>query len=71
MGACQNLQLMLHLSYVGTHCISYEKLMFGVAIVNIATDFALVLVPISRVVKLNVSTGQKVALSLVFSLGLL
>lgn len=52
-------------------CFDFKKFAIGYAVVNIVTDFAIWLMPIPNVWKIQLPTPQKVALSLIFALGLL
>ncbi|KAE8139007.1 hypothetical protein BDV38DRAFT_270203 [Aspergillus pseudotamarii] len=52
-------------------CIPFKQFAVGYAIVNITTDLAVWLMPIPNMWKLQLPTAQKVALTLIFVLGLL
>lgn len=55
----------------GGRCLDFKGFGIGYAVVNITTDFAIWLMPIPMVWNVQIPTGQKVALSLIFILGLL
>lgn len=52
-------------------CFDFRQFAIGYAIVNIITDFAVWLMPIPSVWKIQLPRAQKIALSLIFALGLL
>lgn len=52
-------------------CLDFRQFAIGYAIVNIITDFAVWLMPIPSVWKIQLPRAQKIALSLIFALGLL
>lgn len=52
-------------------CIPFKQFAIGYAIVNIITDLAVWLMPIPNMWKLQLPTAQKVALTLIFVLGLM
>jgi hypothetical protein len=52
-------------------CLNFKQFAIGYAIVNIITDFTVWLMPIPRVWKIQLPKSQKIALSLIFALGLL
>ncbi|RMZ36810.1 hypothetical protein CA14_006533 [Aspergillus flavus] len=52
-------------------CIPFKQFAIGYAIVNIITDLAVWLMPIPNMWKLQLPTAQKVALTLIFVLGLI
>ncbi|KAB8261482.1 hypothetical protein BDV32DRAFT_158222 [Aspergillus pseudonomiae] len=52
-------------------CISFRDFAIGYAIVNIITDLAVWLMPIPNMWKLQLPTSQKIALTLIFVLGLI
>ncbi|KAJ5569703.1 uncharacterized protein N7459_009133 [Penicillium hispanicum] len=54
----------------GGKCISFRGFGIGYAVVNITTDFAVWIMPIPMVWNVQLPTGQKIALSLIFILGL-
>ncbi|KGO67090.1 hypothetical protein PITC_019960 [Penicillium italicum] len=51
-------------------CLDFKNLAIGYVSVNIATDFVVCLMPIPKVWNLQIPKPQKIALSLIFSLGL-
>ncbi|RMJ21184.1 integral membrane protein [Aspergillus sp. HF37] len=51
-------------------CFDFKQFAIGYAVVNIVTDFAIWLMPIPDVWKIQLPTPQKIALSLIFALGL-
>lgn len=55
----------------GGKCISFKGFGIGYAVVNITTDLAVWLMPIPMIWNVHLPTGQKVALSFIFILGLL
>lgn len=52
-------------------CLDFKQFAIGYAIVNIISDFAVWLMPIPRVWNIQLPRPQKIALSLIFALGLL
>lgn len=52
-------------------CLNFKQFAIGYAIVNIISDFAVWLMPIPRVWEIQLPKPQKIALSLIFALGLL
>ncbi|KAE8377588.1 hypothetical protein BDV26DRAFT_293061 [Aspergillus bertholletiae] len=52
-------------------CIPFKQFAIGYAIVNIITDLAVWLMPIPSMWKLQLPTAQKIALTLIFVLGLI
>jgi hypothetical protein len=52
-------------------CLNFKQFAIGYAIVNIISDFAVWLMPIPRVWNIQLPKPQKIALSLIFALGLL
>ncbi|KAL3954463.1 hypothetical protein ACCO45_010026 [Purpureocillium lilacinum] len=52
-------------------CLDFKKFGIGYAIVNITTDFAVWLMPMPSVWSIQLPTSQKIALCLIFLLGLL
>ena len=52
-------------------CLNFKEFAIGYAIVNIISDFAVWLMPIPRVWNIQLPKPQKIALSLIFALGLL
>lgn len=52
-------------------CLDFKEFAIGYAIVNIVTDFTVWLMPIPSAWKIQLPTPQKIALSLIFALGLL
>ncbi|KAB8234235.1 hypothetical protein ETB97_001418 [Aspergillus alliaceus] len=52
-------------------CLPFKQFAVGYAIVNIATSLVIWLMPIPKLWKLQLPTAQKVALILIFALGLL
>lgn len=52
-------------------CLDFRQFAIGYAIVNIITDFAVWLMPIPSVWKIQLPQAQKIALSLIFAIGLL
>lgn len=52
-------------------CLNFRDFAIGYAVVNIVTDFTVWLMPIPSVWKIQLPRGQKVALTLIFALGLL
>lgn len=52
-------------------CLNFKQFAIGYAIVNIITDFAIWLMPIPSVWRIQLPTPQKIAVSLIFALGLL
>jgi hypothetical protein len=52
-------------------CLNFKQFAIGYAIVNIISDFAVWLMPIPRVWNIQLPRPQKIALSLIFALGLL
>ena len=55
----------------GGRCIDFKKFGIGYAIVNITTDFAVWLMPIPSAWKLRLPLGQKIAVTVIFGIGLL
>ncbi|OQE72655.1 hypothetical protein PENNAL_c0094G03347 [Penicillium nalgiovense] len=51
-------------------CLNFKEFAIGYAIVNIISDFAVWLMPIPRVWNIQLPKPQKIALSLIFALGL-
>ncbi|KAJ5274998.1 hypothetical protein N7497_005609 [Penicillium chrysogenum] len=51
-------------------CLNFKQFAIGYAIVNIISDFAVWLMPIPRVWNIQLPKPQKIALSLIFALGL-
>ncbi|GAB1214133.1 hypothetical protein ATERTT37_003293 [Aspergillus terreus] len=51
-------------------CLDFRQFAIGYAIVNIITDFAVWLMPIPSVWKIQLPQAQKIALSLIFAIGL-
>ncbi|KAJ5102120.1 hypothetical protein NUU61_004342 [Penicillium alfredii] len=54
----------------GGKCLDFKKFGIGYAIVNIVTDIAVWLLPIPMIWDVQLRVGQKIALSLIFLLGL-
>lgn len=52
-------------------CLDFKQFAIGYAIVNIISDLAVWLMPIPRVWNIQLPKPQKIALSLIFALGLL
>ncbi|KAJ5164412.1 uncharacterized protein N7500_006242 [Penicillium coprophilum] len=52
-------------------CFDFKQFAVGYAIVNIITDFVIWLMPIPKVWNIQLPKSQKIALSLIFALGLL
>lgn len=52
-------------------CLDFKKFGIGYAIVNITTDFEVWLMPMPSVWSIQLPTSQKIALCLIFLLGLL
>lgn len=52
-------------------CLNFKQFTIGYAIVNIITYFAIWLMPIPSVWQIQLPTPQKIAVSLIFALGLL
>lgn len=56
---------------VNAKCVSYEKYSIGGAVVNIATDVVIWILPIPMIWRLHLNKGQKIMLTFIFLLGLL
>lgn len=54
----------------GTVCLGVKEGLYGVGVVNIVTDFALLVIPLPSIWKLKLSVPKKLGLSIVFLLGL-
>ncbi|KAI9710162.1 MAG: hypothetical protein M1820_002964 [Bogoriella megaspora] len=55
---------------VSAKCVSFEKYVIGVAVVNITTDVVIWILPIPMIWRLHLKKGQKLLLTFVFLLGL-
>jgi hypothetical protein len=53
------------------HCINVGATWYAVAALAITTDIALIILPVREVLKLNLPKTQKIALVMLFGLGIL
>ncbi|TEY83161.1 hypothetical protein BOTCAL_0025g00200 [Botryotinia calthae] len=51
-------------------CFNFEGLTIGYAVVNIVTDVSICILPLSKIWKLQLPIGQKMAVMLIFMLGI-
>jgi hypothetical protein len=65
---CSPVNFVWNKALAGGHCINFEMFIFSTALINIITDFALVVMPVPILWKLQMPTTKKIGTCAIFLL---